>query len=195
MYYLYKQPEDLTDGLLEQLMQQLPAWRRERALAFKHTEGRWQSAQSYLLLRQALREEFGIDTDEPFAYGPHGKPYLPSFPHIHFNISHCRGVVMCAVALHEVGCDVECMDRKVTDSLMRHCLSGAEMESVVDASCPNERFLQLWTRKEAFVKMSGDGLATDIPGLLTTPEAGKTKFLTKTDSGLNVVWSLAEKME
>ena len=36
-----------------------------------------------------------------------GKPSLRDFPGIHFSISHTDGLVMCAVADHSVGCDVE----------------------------------------------------------------------------------------
>ena len=36
-----------------------------------------------------------------------GKPFLPDRPDIHFSISHSDEVVMCVVADHPVGCDVE----------------------------------------------------------------------------------------
>lgn len=38
---------------------------------------------------------------------PGGKPVLVGHPEIHFSISHSDDVVMCVVAGHRVGCDVE----------------------------------------------------------------------------------------
>ena len=39
--------------------------------------------------------------------GPHKKPTLAAYPDIHFNISHCHGLVACAFAPFPVGIDVE----------------------------------------------------------------------------------------
>ena len=36
-----------------------------------------------------------------------GKPWLPAFPGIHFNISHCDGLAVCAFDNTPVGVDVE----------------------------------------------------------------------------------------
>jgi 4'-phosphopantetheinyl transferase len=62
-----------------------------------------------------------------------------------------------------VGIDVEAV-REVTPALARRCLSAAELgwlSAAADASLRAERFLQLWTAKEAYLKAIGTGLGTD----------------------------------
>ena len=48
-------PEDL-----ERDISQLPSWRREQALKYRHFQGQRDCTLSYLLLCQALEDEFGI---------------------------------------------------------------------------------------------------------------------------------------
>ena len=61
---------------LEQAIASLPDWRREKALRFKHEQGRKECAFAYLLLCQALRETYGITEKPSFSIGEHGKPEL-----------------------------------------------------------------------------------------------------------------------
>ena len=61
---------------LDESLAKLPAWRRERALAYRHEQGRKECAMSYLLLCRALREVYGIEWQPCFAIGEHGKPEL-----------------------------------------------------------------------------------------------------------------------
>lgn len=61
---------------LDEAIAKLPAWRRERALAYRHEQGRKECAMSYLLLCRALREVYGIEWQPCFVVGEHGKPEL-----------------------------------------------------------------------------------------------------------------------
>ena len=58
--------DDILDAItseeLDAAIASLPSWRREKALRFKHRQGRLECAFSYLLLCQALRETYGIST-------------------------------------------------------------------------------------------------------------------------------------
>lgn len=143
----------------------LPDWRREQALRFKHEHGQWECAASYLLLCELLRDTYGIDTQPHFVIGDHGKPALQEYPHIHFNISHCKKAVAVAVSDEPVGIDVECTGR-MKDSLARHVLCDEEYAFVMAAADPDLEFTSLWTRKEALVKLTGEGLNDDLKNLL-----------------------------
>ena len=86
-----------TQEQLDKDMALLPTWRREQALRYRHFQGQRDCTLSYLLLCQALEEEYGI-TDKPtFLVGEHGKPSLQEHPGIHFNMSHCANAIACAV--------------------------------------------------------------------------------------------------
>jgi 4'-phosphopantetheinyl transferase len=101
-----------------------------------------------------------------FSYGAHGKPALvgqEGDEGLRFNLAHCQGRAIYAVTRgREVGVDIEAL-RPMPDALdlaerffsetERRTLRGLLPEQVP------EGFFNAWTRKEAFVKAVGSGLA------------------------------------
>jgi 4'-phosphopantetheinyl transferase len=159
---------------LEAAIASLPDWRREKALRFKHEQGRKECAFSYLLLCQALREVYGITEQPSFLIGEHGKPELDFNPNsqlstlnsqLFFNISHCKQAIACVVSSHPVGIDVESIGR-YSESLARRVLNDTEFAAVSQAPDPQIPFIRLWTQKEAVVKLTGRGIDDDLPNLL-----------------------------
>ncbi|MEG1578900.1 MAG: hypothetical protein RR336_09070, partial [Oscillospiraceae bacterium] len=53
---------------------------------------------AYALLRRALLDGYGLDTLPPIGKTPGGKPYFPTRPEIHFNVSHSGKFALCCVA-------------------------------------------------------------------------------------------------
>jgi 4'-phosphopantetheinyl transferase len=98
---------------------------------------------------------------------PHGKPSLPGGPA--FSLSHAGDLVGVAVRTDgPVGLDVERI-RDVGDlaALAAHVYSPAERNGDV----PDEAaFFRTWTRKEALVKATGDGLAAPMSGITLAPD-------------------------
>lgn len=162
----------IASAEVEQMLTQLPSWRREKALRFKHEQGRKECACAYLLLCQALRDVYGISEQPSFIIGEHGKPEL-SFDsqqltvnsQIFFNLSHCKNAIACVVADRPVGVDVESIGR-YNESLARHVLNDQEFSLVQQASNPQLAFTRLWTQKEAIVKYTGRGIDDDLKNLL-----------------------------
>lgn len=150
------------DDLLRTLPLMSPEWRR-KTLAHKPLLSQRLTAVSYLLLRHAL----GADPP-PMALGPHGKPYFPSRPDLHFNLSHCPIGVALAWAPHPVGVDMEGI-RPYRPQLARYCMSDSELE-LISSGDSARLFARLWTMKEALVKQSGRGLTTQLRTLLPPPE-------------------------
>lgn len=162
----------IASAEVEQMLTQLPSWRREKALRFKHEQGRKECACAYLLLYQALRGVYGISEQPSFIIGEHGKPEL-SFDsqqltvnsQIFFNLSHCKNAIACVVADRPVGVDVESIGR-YNESLARHVLNDQEFSLVQQASNPQLAFIRYWTQKEAIVKYTGRGIDDDLKNLL-----------------------------
>lgn len=104
--------------------------------------------------------------------GPHGKPVLrsPAVP-VRFSVSHSGGWCVVAFALGvEVGVDVEQI-RLRGDMLPVRALAPGERE-VLAGCAPAEReaaFIRYWTRKEALLKATGDGLASDPAAIAVSP--------------------------
>lgn len=155
----------ITEDNLLAAIDTLPSWRREKALRFKHLQGRKECTYAYLLLCQALRDIYGITEQPAFSIGAHGKPRLVSSPAIHFNLSHCRQAVACVVASCEVGIDIESIGR-YKEPLARHVLNDQELAAVQQAEDPQLAFTRYWTQKEAIVKLTGRGIDDDLRNLL-----------------------------
>ena len=130
-----------TCWLIEPLLDGTGSQReRERALAYD------------ILCRLLDEEHPRLEHDDK------GAPYLPDHPELSVSISHCRAAVAVAVSPEgRVGIDVECR-RKVGDGLMERVCTAEELAAVRAAADPTMAFLQLWTRKEAVLKMRGTGI-------------------------------------
>ncbi|MEM6769336.1 MAG: 4'-phosphopantetheinyl transferase superfamily protein [Bacteroidota bacterium] len=97
-----------------------------------------------------------------FAYAAHGKPYLPDFPELKFNLSHAGGWGLLGIHHHAaIGVDVEPIDRSFTvTNLVERFFSPQEIPVILGLP-PQEQhraFFLAWTRKEAIIKAVGDGL-------------------------------------
>ena len=163
LYVLYM--DDYTAHDIESLVEQLPAWRREQALRYRHEAGRRQCVLAYEALRRGLRERYGIAEDPGFDYNSYGKPSLHRLPHIHFSLSHCREAVGCLLSDSECGLDLEA-SRPVRESLVRYTMNEAEQALISQAPRPDVAFIRLWTMKEAVVKCTGHGISNDMKHVL-----------------------------
>lgn len=90
------------------LAAQAPAHWRRKAAEKRFQKDRDQELVAGGLLADMLAD-LGVAADGELAIAEEacGKPWLRDFPGIHFSLSHTDGLVMCAVADHSVGCDVE----------------------------------------------------------------------------------------
>ncbi len=143
--------------------------RREQCLKFKHEQGRKTCAAAYLLLCEGLKKEYGITEKPVFEYGEHGKPVIVGFPHIHFNISHCREAAICVLSNQPIGVDIESI-REYKESLVRYTMNDAEIDEITHSQNPALAFIRFWTMKEAVLKLSGEGIRNNMKTVLTGHE-------------------------
>ena len=166
MLYINDHLEHISAELLEKSISSLPTWRREQALKFKFPEGRRECALAYLELCRGLRLEYGIDAMPPFSYNENGKPYLPTYPHIHFSLSHCKKAIGCYLSSAPCGLDIECI-RPAKETLVRYCMNKEECHLIFSSPNPDVAFITLWTMKEAVFKLIGTGISDDIKEILS----------------------------
>ncbi len=165
--------DDIRGFDFEAALPLLSEQRREQALKFKHDQGRKTCAMAYLLLCRALREEYGLTEKPLFEYGEHGKPAIVGHPDIHFNVSHCREAVVCAVSDRPVGIDVESI-REYNDSLVHYTMNDHELQCISQAGRPEVAFIRLWTMKEAKLKLTGEGITNNLKDVLDGTECFQT---------------------
>jgi len=97
-----------------------------------------------------------------FAKAEHGKPHLCGEDlNIQYNLTHSNNLAMLSVSRHETGIDVEYLDRKNEwQGIIRRFFTPEEQQAIF--SLPEDQqhtaFFQVWTRKEAHMKVTGQGL-------------------------------------
>lgn len=148
---------DVAMGLLSEQ-------RRQQAMKFKHEQGKRLCVAAYLLLREALKREYGIEEPPVFGYEEGGKPYIENHREIHFNLSHCRQAAVCVVSDQPVGIDVESI-REYKEDLARYTMNDEEMQQILSSNRPDVEFIRLWTMKESWLKLTGEGLRDDLKKL------------------------------
>ena len=92
----------LHDIDLADAMPRLSEERRRKLLQLRNENERRASAASYLLLCRCLQQKYGIDELPIMEYGQYGKPRIVEHENVHFNLSHCRCAVICAVSVPTV---------------------------------------------------------------------------------------------
>ncbi len=175
---LYEIPRRLTEEDYRECLRQLPEWRRRQAESYCALTDKFQCAKAYTLLCTLLNDETGEESVPIFDYGKYGKPFLPDFPDLHFNLSHCAKAVMCVMGNASVGCDVEEIPREPDLDVLGYCFSTEEKEKIRRSENPSVEFTKLWTRKEALLKMHGVGLIDQLPSLMSSPLAKDICFKT-----------------
>ncbi len=115
--------------------------------------------------------------------GPHGKPHLPDAPGVHFSVSHSADCVVIAVGRDgPLGVDIEEVAPWATADLDEVAqLTLAPEERAVLARQPTAAralaYTTYWTRKEAAVKATGEGLAAALDELVVSPPAAAPRVL------------------
>lgn len=134
----------------------IPDWRREYILKYMRACDRKLSLGAWRLMEDALKRH-GISVDN-ITIGANGKPECEG---VYFNVSHSSDMVLCAVSDRPVGCDIE----RVTDApleILERCFTENERRYITgthNAAETNRRFFRLWTMKESYVKMTGEGMS------------------------------------
>ena len=176
---------------LEEILTLLPYWRRQKALSYRLPIDRFLCAKSFLMLEQMLLTNFGLNKCPEFSYGENGKPYLKEYPEIFFNISHCRKGIACAVCDCPVGIDIEEIQQ---GGEIRDLVLNREENAVVEMSeTPEVEFTRIWTRKESFLKLTGEGIRDNMKNVLL--EAQGVQFETVVNRDSSYVLSVAMKMK
>lgn len=141
-----------------QIMEGLSDKRKEKILCFKRTINRKQSLGAGLLLKHILGE-YNLNFEDMY-YGEKGKPEIKG---IHFNLSHSEDMVVCAVSEKAVGCDVEKVG-EYRNGIAERYFTENEIAylNLFDGEESKEEFYRLWTMKESYLKMTGEGVTIPL---------------------------------
>jgi 4'-phosphopantetheinyl transferase len=146
---------------------------RARAAKFHFERDRKNFVAGRSLLRVILGHYLEIGPSQiTLAYEERGKPRLPApdgVPPLHFNLSHSRNLALCAVSrFAAVGVDVEQIRPmpELADIAASFC--SMPENALLNAAPPDKKlevFFSIWTRKEACLKATGEGIASALAQL------------------------------
>jgi 4'-phosphopantetheinyl transferase len=112
-----------------------------------------------------------------FGYGKYGKPVLEAGGDLHFNLSHSGDAALLGLTRgRELGIDLEQVrPRDHLEELTQRFFAPAEVAALAAVAPPDRElaFFQCWTRKEAFLKAGGDGLARPLDSFCVTLRPGE----------------------
>lgn len=144
------------------------------AVAIKNAARRFRYVAAHGHLRTVLSETVDVAPEKlRIIKNEYGKPHLADYPEIAFNLSHTEDFVIIAIGQEcRIGVDIEvCKHRANFPGLVQKCFG--EIEAIWWKSLPESEktreFYLFWTRKEAFVKAAGRGIALGLNRCIINP--------------------------
>lgn len=158
---------EASPSRVRELSSTLSSDEKERASSFKFEH----LTRRFCVCRGLLRAFLGAylataPRDIEFSYGKCGKPFVAGVDSFQFNLAHSEDMAVYAFAC---GCDLGIDIERVRDiqdiaGIARHFFCP---EEVADLNCVGARerlesFFACWTRKEAYIKATGEGLSASL---------------------------------
>lgn len=148
----------LTDEEFLRMYQLSDKQRQEKADRLKHLPSKKLSLAAGMLARISIAQKLNLRPEDiSFRNHKGGKPYAEGLD-IHFSLSHSGNLAVCAISDKPVGIDVE-QNKKANFNVARRCFTKAELQYVLSGKEKSQqRFFEVWTKKEAYVKLLGTGI-------------------------------------
>lgn len=153
---------------------------QDSSLSEKHISALEQSAAAELAICAAMKNSGRPFAPPDYAYKESGQPTIQNG---HISISHTEGYAACAISRQSVGIDVE-REHTFSKAAAKRILSPQE-ELLRESANEDELLSRVWTVKESFLKMTGEG----IPGGMRTLE------LIAAGNGSSDVWTIKRGTE
>ena len=152
---------------------------------FFSTEKRWQWIAARGTLRFLLGMYLGTaPTQLTFCYNAHGKPHLSDEwqqEQVCFNLSHSSGLALYAfVRRRQIGLDIEHIRSSVRHvRLAQQKFAPGEYETLQQLALfeQQQAFFICWTRKEAYLKARGEGIAYGLRSFEVSLRPGEPAVL------------------
>ena len=183
------QTENLLKTDFLELVNALPFGEKEkeRLLAINNSKHKWESLGGLVALWRLLEKtDASYDGLTYIERGPSGKPYFnfPASPY--FSISHSRGIAAAAICDYkygEIGFDIEVIDKGYDFShIAERFFNDVEKAELEAGGNSANAFFSIWTAKEAYAKLGGQGLSA----LLASKDAQRTRGISLSRLNISV---------
>ena len=194
--HIWRVSLESPDEQLPEMRGLLDDYERTRADRFKFDRHRRRFIVGRAALRRLLGMYLGVEPDRlVFQYSGHGKPSLADCP-LSFNVSNSHELALLAFTRgRRVGIDVEHL-RPMPDALKLAARFFAAAETDALRAAPDELvqsvFFRTWTRKEAILKASGEGLSRPLNSFDVSPPLGPLEVTVPDGQGIATNWRLID---
>ncbi len=178
---LWTIPLDPSPAAVVALSKLLSPDEQERAARFRFEQHRRRYAVGRGALRRLLGRELGIAPEAvAFDYGPRGKPFLAArhaASGLQFNLSNSEELALVGFLYgREIGVDVEYLKPMPdAEEIGERFFSIPERRVLRELAADQKEigFFNAWTRKEAYLKAVGEGLAVALDSFDVTLAPGE----------------------
>ncbi len=162
-----------------ELLQFVSTEKAEQVKRFYNNMDKKLSLYAQVAVKLIIQKECNIDIKKMSIISDKwGKPYILELPDIHFNISHTHNTIAIGFSENPVGVDIESQHDKSLE-IAKHFFTQKEYDYI---SCENKNqdiaFLEIWTKKESYIKCSGIGLRKSLKDFCVMDEGLKDMFIT-----------------
>lgn len=170
-----KRAESIGAGLLLQLgLQRIYDENEKREATKENMQLKDVATYSIQLLTVSqVLSELGEPIEAAYEYSENRKPYFRDIPW-YFNLSHSKEYVLCVFSKQEVGVDIQQKRKCCNERILQRFFTNEEKmlwENFLTQEERNNFFYRMWTAKEAYGKLTGEGIAKAISVNVASPKA------------------------
>lgn len=132
-----------------------------------------------VLVKMALADYTNNKYDNPIIKrGEYGKPFFENIP-VCFSISHSGEIWVCLMSDFNVGVDIQIYKNVRYEKLAQRFFTKNEAEYIKKQG--TKSFFEVWTKKEAFVKYTGNGFANQGFSNFSVINCNEGEYFVKTN--------------
>ncbi len=159
------------EEIFAQRLKRVSRQRRQKVDACRGREDKLRSLAVGLLLEEQMRQNFmdpGLVEEEEG-----GKLIIPNQTSFYFSLAHSGEYAACAVSDFPVGVDIQ-QYKAVREGIAKRFFQADEAALLKRAKgdAREELFFRLWTGKESYVKLTGEGLRKNLNSFCVDLEKG-----------------------
>lgn len=156
---------DISELELNNLTIYIDAEKKYKINRFVNKKDKIRSLISEILIRNIIFENLNINNrDIIFEKNEQGKPNLKGYSDFNFNLSHSGDFVVCAVDDKPIGIDIEKIKSIDYNGIAQSFFSKDEYDFISkgDLQTQVDKFYEIWTLKESYIKTDGRGLTIPL---------------------------------
>jgi 4'-phosphopantetheinyl transferase len=156
---------NISEKKIDELCLLIDEKKKHRINKFINKKDKIRTLIGEVLIRTIIFEKLNVRNKFiVFEKNLYGKPYLKGYPKFHFNISHSGDFVVCAIDDKPIGIDVEEIKYMEYKEIAKSFFSVSEFGYIVkeDLNIQLNKFYEMWTLKESYIKCGGKGLSIPL---------------------------------